>query len=57
MNSITGIIITLNEENNIADCITSLRQVCNEIVVVDSGSSDHTVTIAEEMGAVIMITS
>ena len=55
MNSITGIIITLNEEHNIADCINNMKQVCNEIIVVDSGSTDHTVTIAEELGAVIIV--
>lgn len=51
MNSITGIIITLNEENNIAACIESVRQVCDEIIVVDSLSADKTIEIAAEKGA------
>lgn len=51
MNHITGLIITLNEAENIADCIASLRQVCEEIVVVDSGSTDRTVEIAQAQGA------
>ncbi len=55
MNSITGIIITLNEERNIAECINNLKQVCNEIIIVDSNSTDHTVTIAEELGAITII--
>ena len=54
---ITGIIITINESNNIADCIQSLRQVCNEIIVVDSLSSDDTVTIAESLGAKVIVQS
>lgn len=51
---ITGNIITLNEENNIKDCICSVQQVCDEIIVVDSNSSDNTVKIAEESGAIIV---
>lgn len=51
MKNITGIITTLNEAQNIADAITSLRAVCNEIIVVDSYSNDKTVEIAQEMGA------
>ena len=48
---ITGIITTLNEEQNIGECIRSLQQVCNEIVVTDSFSSDRTVEIAQKNGA------
>ncbi len=50
-NNITGVIITLNEENNITECINSLMQVCNEIIVVDSNSQDNTVERAKAAGA------
>ena len=50
MLKITATIITLNEERNIARAIESLR-CCDEIVVVDSGSSDRTVELAEKLGA------
>ena len=55
MNQITGIIITLNEEKNIENCILSLQNICNEIIVVDSNSSDKTREIAEKMGAKVFI--
>jgi glycosyltransferase involved in cell wall biosynthesis len=51
LNKITGIIITLNEEKNIKDCILSLDKVCDEIIVVDSLSKDNTVQIAKDLGA------
>jgi (heptosyl)LPS beta-1,4-glucosyltransferase len=38
---ISATIITCNEEENIADCLVSLNFV-NEIIVVDSGSTDQT---------------
>jgi glycosyltransferase involved in cell wall biosynthesis len=41
---ITATIITLNEEKNIGDCLASLDFV-DEIVVVDSGSTDRTEAI------------
>lgn len=47
---ISAAIITLNEQKNIARAIESLR-CCDEIVVVDSGSSDRTCEIAEKFGA------
>lgn len=47
---ISATIIAVNEERNIARAIESLR-CCDEIVVVDSGSIDRTVEIAEKLGA------
>ncbi|MGC4058197.1 MAG: glycosyltransferase family 2 protein [Chitinophagaceae bacterium] len=48
---LSAVVITRNEAANIARCIQSLRQVTVDIVVVDSGSTDRTREIAEEMGA------
>jgi len=47
---ISATIITSNEESKIARAIESLR-CCDEIMVVDSGSTDRTVEIAEKFGA------
>ena len=47
---ISATIITYNEERNIARAIESLRSA-DEIVVADSGSSDRTVQIAQQLGA------
>ncbi len=51
MKNISGIITTLNEEAKIEDAIRSLQRVCNEVVVVDSCSTDRTVEIARAAGA------
>lgn len=50
---ISAAIITLNEEKNIKRCIDSLDFV-DEVVVVDSLSSDKTCEIAKELGAVVV---
>jgi glycosyltransferase involved in cell wall biosynthesis len=52
---ISATIITLNEERNIARAIESLR-CCDEIVVVDSGSSDRTLELASRLGARVVET-
>ncbi|HXE63451.1 MAG TPA: glycosyltransferase family 2 protein [Bryobacteraceae bacterium] len=48
---ISATIVTLNEEHNIARAMESLKPCVDEIVVVDSGSSDRTREIAAERGA------
>lgn len=50
MAKISGIIITFNEEKNIARCIKSMQNVCDEILVVDSYSTDKTKGICLELG-------
>ncbi len=50
-NTIAAIILTKNEEQHIERCISSLVGVCEEIIVVDSYSTDNTVQIAKGMGA------
>jgi glycosyltransferase involved in cell wall biosynthesis len=50
---ISATIITLNEQQNVARAIESLR-CCDEILVVDSGSNDHTVEIAKNLGATVI---
>jgi glycosyltransferase involved in cell wall biosynthesis len=43
---ISAVIITKNEAHNLARCLESLVEVVDEMVVVDSGSTDATVEIA-----------
>lgn len=47
---ISATIITLNEEDKIRQCLESLKDVADEIVVVDSLSTDNTKQICEELG-------
>ena len=50
---ISATIITLNEQENIARAVRSV-QFCDEVLVVDSGSTDRTVAIAESLGAKVV---
>lgn len=54
MADLTAIILTLNEEKNIGNCIESLNGLAKRIVVVDSGSTDNTVSIAKHLGAEVL---
>jgi glycosyltransferase involved in cell wall biosynthesis len=47
---ITGCIIAKNEEKDIEQCIISLNKVCDEIIFVDTESTDKTINIAKELG-------
>ncbi|AXX87638.1 glycosyltransferase, family 2 [Malaciobacter marinus] len=51
---ITANIITLNEEKNIKEVIKSVQTVCDEVLVIDSLSSDKTCEIAESLGAKVI---
>ena len=45
------VIITLNEAANLPRCLAALEGVADEVLVVDSGSTDATVALAEAAGA------
>lgn len=47
------VIITFNEERNIRKCIEAVQLIADEIVIVDSYSTDDTLSIASELGATI----
>lgn len=47
---VSAVVITLNEERLLDKCLASVA-FCDEIVVVDSGSTDRTLEIAERHGA------
>lgn len=51
MIKLTVAIITYNEENNIGRCISSVLSIADEILVVDSFSTDKTESICKEFGA------
>lgn len=55
MIDVTIIILTKNEEINIRDCLDSIKTFAKRVVVVDSGSNDNTVAIAQEYGADVYI--
>jgi glycosyltransferase involved in cell wall biosynthesis len=55
MNKITGTIITLNAEKYIQRAIESLKSICDEVVVLDSESTDSTREIALKSGAKVYV--
>lgn len=52
---ISATILTYNEELRIRGCIESLRGIADEIVVVDSGSTDNTVEICRSLGCMVSV--
>jgi len=54
MQKLSVVIITHNEEENILHCIHSIKDLADEILVVDSFSSDHTVEICSSSGCKVI---
>lgn len=54
MADLTVITLAYNEEVNLADCLTSVKDIAKRIVVCDSFSTDKTVDIAKEFNADIL---
>ncbi|QJB57305.1 glycosyltransferase family 2 protein [Pseudodesulfovibrio sp. zrk46] len=52
--TVTGLVLTLNGERWLDDCLKSL-DFCDEILVVDSQSTDRTIEIAEANGARVIV--
>ena len=50
------VLAVFNEESNLKMCLDSVKDIADEIVIVDGGSSDKTVEIAESFGANVIKT-
>src|ERR1700687_3079646 len=51
--AVSLIVITRDEEAFIGQCLESARSFCNELIVVDSLSTDRAVEIAKGLGALV----
>jgi glycosyltransferase involved in cell wall biosynthesis len=51
MPKISAIILTKNSEDLLADCIESIKELADEIIVIDDNSTDRTVDLAKHIGA------
>lgn len=56
MKGLTVALAVYNEEKNLEACLTSVKEIASEIVIVDGSSTDSTVDIAKKFGSRIHIT-
>lgn len=56
MTKISVVLAVFNEEENVGDCLKSIKDLAWEIVIVDGGSVDKTVEIAKKAGARVIQT-
>lgn len=56
MATLSVVLATFNEEKNLAACLDSVKDLADEIVIVDGGSTDKTVEIAKKYGAKVILT-
>lgn len=56
MNKLSLALAVYNEEANLPTCLESVKDIADEIVVVDGGSTDKTVKIAKSFGAKVINT-
>ena len=51
MSSLAILILTKNEEDNIVDVVENAKKCTPEVLIIDSGSTDKTVELAQAHGA------
>lgn len=56
-NKISVVLAVYNEEDNLSNCLNSIKDLADEIVIVDGGSIDKTLDIAKEFNARIIETN
>jgi glycosyltransferase involved in cell wall biosynthesis len=54
--SLSVALAVFNEEENLGRCLESVKEIADEIIVVDGSSSDRSVEIAKSFGAKVIIT-
>ena len=57
MVTVSVVLATFNEEENLPKCLDSVKNLAEEIVIVDGSSTDNTVALAKKYGAKIKITT
>ena len=57
MTAFTIMILTKNEEHNIVRTLKPLGDLTDDLLVVDSGSADHTISLAQQAGARVIQTT
>ncbi len=57
MAKLSVVLATFNEEKNLSDCLSSIKDFADEIIVVDGSSVDKTVEIAKRFGAKTVVTT
>jgi glycosyltransferase involved in cell wall biosynthesis len=55
MHPLSAVIITRNESRNIGRCLAALKGLCEDMVVVDAESTDDTCSIAQSLGARVIV--
>ncbi len=55
--TISAVLAAYNEEENIVDCLKSLKNFADEIIVVDGNSQDNTAALAKDNGASVIKTT
>lgn len=56
MATLSVVLATYNEERNLKNCLETVKNLCNEIVIVDGGSKDKTIEIAKQFNSIVFIT-
>lgn len=55
--ALSVVLATFNEAKNLRACLSSVKDIADEIVIVDGSSTDKTVEIAREFGAKVVVTT
>ncbi|MCR1951675.1 MULTISPECIES: glycosyltransferase [unclassified Clostridium] len=54
MDTLSVCIIARNEEENLSRCLKSVKSIADEIILIDTGSTDNTINIAQEFNAQVI---